>query len=98
MSGLVEFSPLALGTLPFHLSNLAAFLEHLLHEIIPGERSTRAAPILRTSGRSMIREQRSDLLFQHGDSFFKRRAGHGETPASTCSQVPKTGLEPARGV
>jgi hypothetical protein len=39
----------SLGTFPFLVTDLAAFLEDLLHEVISGKDSARAAPILGTS-------------------------------------------------
>jgi len=71
-----------LGTLPFRIANLAAFLEDLLHEIISGKDSARAAPILGPSRPSLIGHQGIDLPFECCHSFFKRRSGHAWIPAS----------------
>jgi hypothetical protein len=49
------------GTFPFRGANLAAFLEDLLHEIISGKDSARAAPIFGTSRLSVIGKQGADL-------------------------------------
>jgi len=72
----------ALGTFPFRLTNLAAFLEDLFHEIVSGKRSARAPPILGTSRVSLIGEQATDLFLECCYSLFKRRPGHGWTPTS----------------
>jgi hypothetical protein len=74
--GLPLFPAPRLGTLPFCVANLAAFLEDLLHEIISGKDSARAAPILGTSRPSVIGKQGMDVSLPCRHSFFKRSAGH----------------------
>ena len=79
--GLPLFPAPRLDTFPFRVANLAAFLEDLLHEIISGEDSARAAPILGASRPSVIGKQGADLSLECCHSFFKRRSGHDWTPA-----------------
>src|SRR5712692_10309243 len=80
--GLPLFPAPRLGSLPVRIANLAAFLEDLLHQIISGKDSARAAPILGTSRPSVIRKQGIGASLQCGHPFFKRSARHNWTPAS----------------
>jgi hypothetical protein len=85
------FPPSRLGTFPFCVANLSAFLEDLLHEIISGEGSARATPILDTRRLRVIGKQRTDLSLQCCHSFFKRRSGHDTTPCMEVACPPKIG-------
>jgi hypothetical protein len=59
--GLPLFPASTLGTFPFHLANLATFLEDLSHEIVSGKHPAGAAPILGTSRPSLIGNEGADL-------------------------------------
>ena len=85
--GLLLFRGSRPGMLPFRIANLAAFLEDLLHEIISGKDSTRAAPILGPSRRELIGKQGTDMSLQCFHSFFKRHPGHDETPCIEANGV-----------
>jgi hypothetical protein len=74
--GLPLFPAARLGTLLIRVANLAAFFEDLLHEIISGKSSARAAPILGTSRPRGIGKQGTNLSLQGGHTFFKRLLGH----------------------